>query len=145
MQEPGEASDIRFTVHGTRRNGIDRLFLIGDLDRSSVLILESELVDVAHPGGAIVLDLRDLTSIDTWGLRILERAMQRVGGSTGRLSIVNGHGPVIEAFDSAGLGYLVSGTDLSDLLDGGDGEWSPVSLPPFLGRRVNSGLRAAQG
>jgi anti-anti-sigma factor len=143
VQQPIETSDIRFAVHGARRNGIDRLFLIGDLDRSSVLILESELVDVAHPGGAIVLDLRDLTSIDTWGLRTLDRAMQRAGGSTGRLSIVNGQDRVIEAFDSAGLGYLLSGTDLSDLLDGGDGEWSPVSLPPFLGRRVHSGPRVA--
>ena len=103
-------------------------------------------MDVAQPGGAIVIDLRDLTSIDTWGLRTLERAMHRAGGSRGRLSIVNGHDPVIASFDSAGLGHLLSGTNLSDLLDGGEGEWSPVSLPPsLLGRRVSSGPRVAPG
>jgi anti-anti-sigma factor len=138
VQQPKADLDTRFTVLGTRRNGIDRLSLIGELDRSTVLILESELVSVAHPGGAIVLDLGDLTSIDAWGLRTLERLAQPAGGSRGRLTIVNGHGAVLEAFERAGIGHLLSGTDLSELLDAGTGEWSPVSLPPFLGRRVST-------
>jgi anti-anti-sigma factor len=144
VQQPEASLNTRFAVLGTRRNGIDRLFLIGELDRSTVLILESELVNTAHPGGAIVLDLGDLTSIDVWGLRTLERVVQRSGGSRGRLSIVNGRGVVLEAFERAGVGYLLSGTDLSELLDAGDGEWAPVSLPPFLGRRVNSRPRVVR-
>jgi anti-anti-sigma factor len=138
VQQPKADLDARFAVLGTRRNGIDRLSLIGELDRSTVLILESELVSVTHPGGAIVLDLGDLTSIDAWGLRTLERVAQRAGGSRGRISIVNGHGVVLEAFERAGVGYLLSGPDLSELLDAGQGGWSPVSLPPFLGRRVSA-------
>jgi anti-anti-sigma factor len=138
VQQPNADLHTRFTVLGSRRNGIDRLSLIGELDRSTVLILESELVSVAHPAGAIVLDLGDLTSIDAWGLRTLERVARRAGGSRGRLSIVNGHGAVLEAFERAGVGYLLSGSDLSELLDAGGGEWSPVSLPPFLGRRVST-------
>jgi anti-anti-sigma factor len=138
VQQPKADLDARFAVLGTRRNGIDRLSLIGELDRSTVLILESELVSVTHPGGAIVLDLGDLTSIDAWGLRTLERVAQRAGGSRGRISIVNGHGVVLEAFERAGVGYLLSGPDLSELLDAGHGGWSPVSLPPFLGRRVSA-------
>jgi anti-anti-sigma factor len=145
VQQPEADLDTRFAVLGTRRNGIDRLSLIGELDRSTVLILESELVSVAHPGGAIVLDLGDLTSIDEWGLRALGRVARRAGGSRGRLSIVNGHGVVLEAFERAGVGYLLSGTDLSELLDAGQGEWSPVSLPPFLRQGVNSRPRVGEG
>jgi anti-anti-sigma factor len=145
LQQPSGTYDPRFVVRGARRNGIDRLFLIGDLDRSSVLILESELLAAAHPGGAIVIDLRDLTSIGPWGLRVLARAVERAGGSAGPLSIVNGRGPVLEAFEEAGLGHLLGGSDLSDLLDAGDGEWSPVSLPPFLRRRVGSRPRVGRG
>jgi anti-anti-sigma factor len=144
VQQLRDDHDIRFAVLGTRRNGIDRLSLIGELDRSTVLILESELVSVAHPGGAVVLDLGDLTSIDTWGLRTLERAAQRAGGSTGRFSIVNGHGPVLEAFERAGVGHLLSGTDLSELLDAGDGEWAPFSLPPFPRRQANGRPRVTR-
>ena len=145
MQQPEADLDTRFAVLGTRRNGIDRLSLIGELDRSTVLILESELVSVAHPGGAIVLDLGDLTSIDEWGLRALVRVARRAGGSRGRLSIVNGHGVVLETFERAGVRYLLSGTDLSELLDAGQGEWSPVSLPPFLRQGVSSRPRVGGG
>lgn len=134
MQQ-ASAEDTRFTIRGARRNGIDRLFLIGDLDRSGVLLLESELVGMAYENCALVLDLRDLASIDRWGLRTLERAMQRARRRTWRLSIVNGRGPVRDAFDRAELAHLLSGSTLSDLLDAGDGEWSPVSLPPLLGQR----------
>jgi anti-anti-sigma factor len=144
VQQPKADLDTRFAVLATRRNGIDRLSLIGELDRSTVLILESELVSVAHPGGAIVLDLGDLTSIDAWGLRTLERVAQRAGGNRGRLSIVNAHGAVLEAFEEAGVGYLLGGSALSELLDSGDGEWSPVSLPPFLRRRITSRPRVVR-
>jgi anti-anti-sigma factor len=135
MQQASADDTTRFTIRGARRNGIDRLFLIGDLDRSGVLVLESELVGVAYENFALVLDLRGLDSIDRWGLRTLERAMERARRRTWRLSIVNGRGPVRDAFDRAGLAHLLSGSTLSDLLDTGDGEWPPVSLPPFLGRR----------
>ena len=144
MQQPKADLDARFAVLCTRRNGIDRLSLIGELDRSTVLILESELVSIAHPGGAIVLDLGDLTSIDAWGLRTLERVAQRAGGSRGRLSIVNGHGVVLDAFERAGVGYLLSGADLSELLDAVHGEWSPVSLPPFLRQGVSTRPRVVR-
>jgi anti-anti-sigma factor len=138
VQQPIDEHEARFAVRGGRRNGIDRLFLIGELDRSSILTLESELVALTHSGGAIVIDLCDLTSIDTWGLRTLERAAQRAGSGSSRLSIVNGHGPVLDAFERAGIDHLLSGADLSDLLDAGNGEWSPISLPPLLGQRVDN-------
>lgn len=138
MQQADGAKDTTFAVRGARRNGIDRLFLIGELDRNNVLFLESELVGVTHPGGAVVVDLRDLVSIDAWGLRTLERASQRTGPDAWRLSIVNGHGLVLDAFEQAGIGDLLSGPDFSDLLDAGEGEWSPISLPAFLGQRVSN-------
>jgi anti-anti-sigma factor len=141
LQQAIEAPETRLAVRGGRRNGIDRLFLIGELDRSSVLMLESELVAVARKGGAVVIDLHELTSIDAWGLRALERAARRAGPDSWRLAIVNARGLVLEAFAEAGVERLVSGVDLSDLLDGGDGRWSPISLPPFPGQRA--GQRAS--
>jgi anti-anti-sigma factor len=137
LQRPRGTRHIPFAVVGARRNGIDRLFLRGKLDRSTVLILESELVNVAHPDGAVVVDLVGLVSIDASGLRTLEEATHRQGPHAGRLSIINGHGPVRAAFEEAGISHLLGGQDLSDLLDAGEGEWSPVSLPPFLGPRVD--------
>ena len=128
----------------SRRNGIDRLSLVGALDLSNVLMLEGELTAVAHAGGALVLDLRELTSIDRWGLHTLERVARRSNSGTSRLFIVNARGPVRDAFEAAGIADLLGGADLSDLLDTGDATWSPISLPPLPGRRAGGHLTAAE-
>jgi len=142
---PSSAPEVPFVVRCSRRNGIDRLFLVGVLDRSSVLMLEGELDAVGREAGALVLDLRELTSIDRWGLHTLERVAQRSHPAAPRLCIVNGRGSVLDAFEAAGMSDLLSGTDVSDLLDAGDGEWSPISLPPLPERRVDRPLGVAEG
>jgi anti-anti-sigma factor len=139
--DPGSAPDLRFTITRSRRNGIDRLCLVGALDHSSVLMLEGELNAVAREGGALVLDLGALTSIDRWGLHTLERVARRSDPRTSHLLIVNGQGSVLDAFETAGMGDLLSGTDLSDLLNDGRGEWSPISLSPLPRRRAVGNAR----
>jgi hypothetical protein len=52
-----EPDGVRFAVVGDRRTGVDRLSLIGTLDRDAVVLLESEVDGVAHAGGAVVLGL----------------------------------------------------------------------------------------
>jgi anti-anti-sigma regulatory factor len=141
---PSSAPDVRFTIRRTRRNGIDRLSLVGALDRDSVLVLEGELNAVARAGGALILDLRELTSIDRWGLHTIERVARRLDPCTSRIYIVNGDGPVSEALETAGMGDLLTGSDLSELLDAGDGTWSSTSLPPFPAQRVNTQLQVAE-
>ena len=134
MLNPGSAPDLGFAITRSRRNGIDRLCLAGALDHSSVLLLEGELNAVDREGGALVLDLGALVSIDRWGLHTLERVARRSDPCASQLFIVNGQGPVVDAFETAGMGDLIGGPDLSELLDAGDGEWSP-SLPHFPGRQ----------
>jgi anti-anti-sigma factor len=131
-------------VSRSRRNGIERLSLVGALDHASILMLEDELNALARAEGPLVIDLHGLTSIDRWGLHAIERTARRSSREDPHLYIVNAHGPVVDAFEAAGFGDLLSGADLSDLLDAGDGEWSPVSLPPLPGRRVDRHLRVAE-
>jgi anti-anti-sigma factor len=132
---PGSAPDDGFAITHSRRNGIDRLHLAGVLDHSSVLLLESELKAVAREGGVLVLDLGALASIDRWGLHTLERVARLSDPCTSQLFIVNGRGPVLDAFETAGMSDLIGGRDVSELLEAGDGGWSQISLPPFPGRR----------
>jgi anti-anti-sigma regulatory factor len=139
------ATDVRFAVSRSRRNGIDRLSLVGALDRASVLTLEDELNALTGTGGVLVIDLRGLTSIDRWGLHTIERTARRSSGEAPNIHVLlDDHGPVFDAFEAAGIGDLLSGADLSDLLETGDGEWSPISLPPLPGRRADRCLRAAE-
>ena len=142
MLNPSIAPEVSFAISCSRRNGIDRLFLMGTLDHTSVLMLEGELDAVGREGGALVLDLGELTSVDRWGLHTLERVARRADADTSRLFIVNGHGPVLDAFEAAGIRDLINTSDLSDLLDAGDGEWFPISLPPLPGQRASQRLGA---
>ena len=136
MQQSNGIHNAQLAVCGARRNGIDRLSLSGELDRSSVRLLERQLTLVVHVAGAVILDLRDLVSIDAWGLRLMERAARRARSGPWRLAMVAGQGAVRDAFVRAGIGHLLSGPELSDLLDAGAGEWSPVALSP-LRRQVS--------
>jgi anti-anti-sigma factor len=140
LQHPNRVPKEGLSVLASRRNGIDRLSLLGELDRSNVRRLERELRGVVHPDGAVVLDLRDLASIDAWGLSLMERAARRARSGAWQLSITTGDGAVRDAFESAGIGHLLSGPHLSDLLDAGDGDWSPVALSPFPRQRAGQPL-----
>ena len=77
MLNHSSAPEVRLAISCYRRNGIDRLFLAGALDQSNVLMLEGELDALAPSEGVLVLDLRELTSIDRWGLHTLERVARR--------------------------------------------------------------------
>ena len=139
-----EPEDVRFAVVGERRNGVDRLSLIGTLDRDAVVLLESEVDGVAHPGGAVVLDLLNLASVDLAAVFALE-AMARVAAEKGwLLFLVHCREPSLEVFARAGaLGLLSS--DVSDVLSAGDGDWEPISLPPVPWQRARTpGLRVSE-
>jgi anti-anti-sigma factor len=142
VQNPSGTSTARLAINADRRDGIDRLTLAGELDSSSVLLLEAELNGVTHPGGAVILDLRALSSIDQWGVRAIERAARRADRREFRLFVV-GHGPVLDALQASCIGHLLSGADLSDLLGSGDGMWAPISLPPLPGQRDGRPSRVA--
>ncbi len=142
MQERSSEREVRFAVRGERRNGIHRLSLVGQLDPSSVPMLEGELDDVAHPGGAIILDLSDLDSVDPSGVLALEGLAQHADRGGWWLFIANCRRHVRDAFERAGIGGLLTTTDVWDVLASGDGRWSPISLPPLRGSGQGEGRSA---
>ena len=134
MQNTNVAAETGFAIRGDRRIGIVRLFVSGTLDAFTVPLLERELDAVAYPGGALILDLGDVIAIDRFGLDALEAAGQRANRDGWRLSVVNSNDAVRRVFEASGDDQLLSATDVSHLLDAGDGEWSPIPLPPILER-----------
>ena len=142
MQNPTiEPDDVRFAVVGDRRNGVDRLSLIGTLDRDSVVLLESEVDGVAHPDGAVVLDLLNLASVDLDAVSALESMARRAKDRGSLLFLVHARDHVREAFDRAGALGVLSG-DVSEVLSAGAGDWEPISLPPLPWQRERTpGLR----
>ena len=111
------------------------MVLGGVLDRSSVLMLESELSVIMRTPVALILDLRGLRSIDRWGVHALDGATHHADRCGSRLFIVS-QGLVLLTLQAAGIRHLLSSADMSDLLESDGGAWTPVSLPPLPEQRT---------
>lgn len=131
-----ETPHVRFAVLGDRRNGVDRLSLIGTLDRSTLRLLEDEVAGLSHTGGAIVVDLHNLDAVELDAVRALQAMALRAAGDGWSLFIVHCREPVRTAFERVGAADLLS-ADVSAVLSEGAGDWAPISLPPSPGQRVN--------
>lgn len=136
QQKIVDAPHVHFAVLGDRRNGVERLSLIGTLDRSTVGLLEDEVDGLSHPDGALVLDFHNLDAVDTDAVRALEAMAVRAADAGRFLFLVHCREPVREALERDGAGGLLS-DDVSEVLSSGDGDWTPISLPPLPGQRVN--------
>jgi anti-anti-sigma factor len=74
--------------HQTREGVL--LALRGELDLATVPLLEDALQSAEHSHELVVVDLRDLTFLDSTGLHVLISAEQRARRSGGRLVLVQG-------------------------------------------------------
>lgn len=136
MQNTTEAPQVRFAVLSDRRNGVERLSLIGTLDGSTVALLEDEVSAVSHAGGALVLDLHNLDTVEIDAVRALEAIAKRAADEGWFLFIVHCRRPVRQVFERDGAAGLLS-ADVSAVLSDGAGDWAPISLPPSPGQSVN--------
>jgi anti-anti-sigma regulatory factor len=133
VQDLTEEPEVRFAVLGDRKDGVDRLSLIGTLDRDTVALLESEVDGVARGGGAVVLDLLYLDRVESDAVRVVEAMARRAIEDGWVLSLIRFRDPVREAFEGDGV-WGVLGADVSDALSVGDGEPEPLTLPPSPGQ-----------
>ena len=85
-------------------NGMVRLALAGEFDLSSSAQIEDVLRDIEDEGPALlVLDLRELTFMDSTGLRVMVSADARARDDSRRLAVVQGPESVHRVFRITGL------------------------------------------
>ena len=94
----------RLTHEIHEQDGVVRLVLAGELDLSSATQVDELLKDLeADRPAVIVLDLRDLTFMDSTGLRVMVSADARARDHSRRLAIVQGPEAVHRVFRITGL------------------------------------------
>ena len=105
-------------VETDNRNGITRMALSGELDMATVDVLTNALLNSERDGAsAIMLDLRDLTFMDSTGLHVFLRARERSLGNGHRLLFVGASRPVRTVFEIVGMDSVLDEYEAATTLD----------------------------
>lgn len=105
-----------FTVRTEARNGVAKLALSGDLDLASRPVFEDALEPYREDGvSTVVVDLRDLTFIDTQGIHAFQAAHDRAAGHY-RLLLI-GANPMVRRVFEAEQRLSLLDEDAVDVLD----------------------------
>lgn len=113
----GRASSPIFEARVDERNGVTLLALCGELDLAAAPELENT---IAHLNGsshkAALIDLRDLSFIDSSGVRALVFALGNLRSSAGRVNVVAASDSVKRVFELLGLDGILNGSTPMTLL-----------------------------
>ena len=101
-----------FTAHVESGRSVATIALSGELDLRTAPILEESLVRVEADGvTAIVVDLVELTFIESTGLRALITARERAFASGRQLLLFGAKPNVRRVFEVTGTEFLLEGED----------------------------------
>ena len=94
----------RLTYEAHRGEDMTRFALAGEFDLSNAAQVEDALKELERDRPALlVLDLRELTFMDSTGLRVMVSADARARDDSRRLAVVQGPEPVHRVFRITGL------------------------------------------
>jgi anti-anti-sigma factor len=97
-----------FDLRVVRNGGLTHIAPCGELDIATTPELEQALADATAGGVAeIVLDLRELSFMDSTGLRALAQANTRAEEAGVGLSIIRGPRQIERVLEISGLGSLL--------------------------------------
>ncbi len=87
--------------------GVPGVQLGGELDLGNAAFVEEQLDTAIHTSeGAFVVDLCDVTFLDSSAINVLLRARAQLGRRDRQLVVVCPHGPVRRVFELAGVSDL---------------------------------------
>jgi anti-anti-sigma factor len=97
-----------FGIQVIRNGASTRIAPAGELDIATTPALEQAIAEaVAEPGATLVLDLRELTFMDSTGLRTLAQTNARAEEHGFTLSIWRGSRQIERVLEISGLGGLL--------------------------------------
>ena len=99
-----------FRIQTRRDNGSVVVTLSGELDQETAPKLRSKLATLIPAAGSssVVLDLAELTFVDSTGLATFAGAYTRLREQGGDLSVARASGPVSKALEITGLADILT-------------------------------------
>jgi anti-sigma B factor antagonist len=111
-------SEPQFTAQITSRNGVASIALRGELDMATVPDLEGHLAPFESDGvSSIMLDLRELTFMDSVALHSIIRARERAKTNGQRLILVGARPSARRLFELTCTEYLLDDRDTVGVLN----------------------------
>lgn len=111
-------SEQQFTAQVNSRNGVASIALRGELDLATVSDLEGYLTPFESNGvSAIMLDLRELTFMDSAALHSLVRARERAETNGQRLILVGARPTARRLLELTGTEYLLDDRETVGVLN----------------------------
>ncbi len=109
----------KLAIDRGERDGLTVLVLSGDLDIAGADALDEELLQVESSArsGVLALDLREISFLDSSGLRVLLAADARARGDGRRLVLVRGSAVVHRVFEIALLDRRLTFVDDLDAME----------------------------
>lgn len=116
QREPSRAERLIelgvLTLRSAREGDVHTISIAGELDLATADDVERELERVeATDAGAIVLDLSNLTFMDSTGVRLLMTANARSRADTNRLTLIRGTPAVQRVLELSGVDALLPFAD----------------------------------
>ncbi len=92
-----------FSVTRRRADGAVVVVPTGEIDLATVELLQAEIDAAATEATRVVLDLREVTFMDSAGLRLVVHSVRALEADGATLAIVRGPSEVQRVFDLVGL------------------------------------------
>lgn len=116
-REPLMGSGPQLSLETKSRNGVACVAVRGELDMATARRLDGCLAPFENEGvSAIVLDLRGLTFIDSFGLRALLRARDRAEKNLHRVILVGANASARRLFEITRTEFLLDDPETADVL-----------------------------
>jgi anti-sigma B factor antagonist len=107
----GAIPDPEFSVNVSSENSTEFVVVHGDVDLATVGVLRAQLTAALERGEKVVLDLREVTFMDTQGLAAVIEAQQASAASGTRFVVVRAPATVHRLFDMIGLSERLTVVD----------------------------------
>ena len=101
----GSSDEAEFAIAIDRVNDVTVLHVRGEIDLDTASQLEAALLKTASTTEPVVLDLTDVTFLDSSGLSVLAQCRQRMAGAEGlsSLRLVVTRPAIVRIFEVTGL------------------------------------------
>ena len=103
-----QGRSVEFAVEVTERAGRSVVAAAGELDAHAAPLLQAEVGPLSSvPGGALVIDLAEVSFIDSTGLGVLVQALKHTREAQGRLDVVVASPRVLKVLGLTGLDVVI--------------------------------------